>query len=423
MNIIWFDAKKRFNISDASFEDIVEHSMTDLTQDDKDFILTSFGAGMYNYVVEYVYNKAKKILQDAVFSIGDDVVLNMTHWVDRTFITRFFDVYILRLACNFGLISKEEKLEFFKIIEVLQNRKDSEQNTTQIDKEKAKFFIISLFNSVLFKDFTPFQESIKQTIEILYSEEIIEGQEDFEEIINSDDQHKNLLSRIIFAMLRIENVDSKRYKTLCKNAKVLLPKIWKYVSLNDKKFMAFYLKELDNDDLLKKLFDSLDDVKLQDFSTDMAIATKLLKNCQDALENHYSIANHKAEVTPLLNLAEVPSYPNLFLRSVVTPCLVLYLGNNFGALGESKEIAGKILSTLPSEKWTHYFKSFFVKDDFVLSTLLITSGINKEWCGLVKNCGVDVEDLPDENVKSLVEASIAGDFNKVKEYAKIIYLS
>ena len=39
MKIIWNDARKKCNITDSSFEEIVENSNTSLTQDDKDFIL------------------------------------------------------------------------------------------------------------------------------------------------------------------------------------------------------------------------------------------------------------------------------------------------------------------------------------------------------------------------------------------------
>ena len=72
------------------------------------FILTSFNAGMYNYVVEYVFNKTIKVLQDVIFSIGEDLVINITHWIDKSFISKFFDIFILRLATDFDLITKQE---------------------------------------------------------------------------------------------------------------------------------------------------------------------------------------------------------------------------------------------------------------------------------------------------------------------------
>ena len=92
MRVIWSDVHKKCNITDSNFEDVVENSETNLTQDDKDFIITSYNAGMYNYVVEYVFNKAIKILQDVVFSIGDELVISITHWLNKSFISKFFDV-------------------------------------------------------------------------------------------------------------------------------------------------------------------------------------------------------------------------------------------------------------------------------------------------------------------------------------------
>ena len=59
INITWDNDKKKTNMSDSAFLDLLSDPTinSDLTDDDKDFIVTSFGAKMYNYVVEYVYNK------------------------------------------------------------------------------------------------------------------------------------------------------------------------------------------------------------------------------------------------------------------------------------------------------------------------------------------------------------------------------
>ena len=57
MNITWDNDKNKTNITDASFKDLISDPTTPLNDEDRDFILTSFNAKMYNYVVEYVYNK------------------------------------------------------------------------------------------------------------------------------------------------------------------------------------------------------------------------------------------------------------------------------------------------------------------------------------------------------------------------------
>ena len=192
MKIIWNDARKKCNITDSSFEDIVENSNTSLTQDDKDFILTSFNAGMYNYVVEYVFNKTIKVLQDVIFSIGEDLVINITHWIDKTFISKFFDIFILRLATDFDLITKQEKIKIMQTIELLQRRKDN-MVSQEIDKEKAKYLVLNCFDAVLVKDYTPFITSIKDTIEALQTVEIEPYSDIYNDIIESTNKHKNLL--------------------------------------------------------------------------------------------------------------------------------------------------------------------------------------------------------------------------------------
>lgn len=424
MKIIWNDARKKCNVTDSSFEDIIENSNTSLTQDDKDFILTSFNAGMYNYVVEYVFNKTIKVLQDVIFSIGEDLVINITHWIDKSFISKFFDIFILRLATDFDLITKQEKIKIMQTIELLQRRKDS-MTSQEIDKEKAKYLIVNCFDAILLKDFEPFTTSIKDTIEALYTVDILPYSDIYNDIIESTNKHKNLLIRIMFSLLRnTSDKDSKRYKMLCQNVKNVFPFLWDNASLNDKKFISFYLKTSPADAPINKVFNEISSqIKLQDFNTDIATVTKILKSCQDILSCHYSVNNHKGEIAPLIQLSEVESFPNLFLRSVITPCVVTYLGNNNGYFNESRLTSEQILFDIPEEKWTFYFKNYFAKDDFVLINLITVESCLKDWCMLVKKCGVDEEDILNENVVELIRASRKQDFEKVVEYANKIYYS
>ena len=78
-------------------------------------------------------------------------------------IAKFFDVFILRLATDFDLISKQEKLKILQTIELLQKRRDKDSNNEEIDKERAKYLILNCFDAVLVKDYNPFITSIKDT--------------------------------------------------------------------------------------------------------------------------------------------------------------------------------------------------------------------------------------------------------------------
>jgi len=425
MKIIWNDAHKKCNVNDSTFEEIVENSDTDLTQDDKDFIVTSFNAGMYNYVVEYVFNKTTKILQDAVFAVGEDIVINITHWIDKTFISKFFDVFILRLATDFDLISKQEKLKILQTIELLQKRRDKDSNNEEIDKERAKYLILNCFDAVLVKDYNPFITSIKDTIEALQTVEIEPYSDIYNDIIESTNKHKNLLIRIMFSMLKANNLEGKKLKVLVQNVKNLFPFLWDNASLNDKKFISFYLKSSPADSPVNKVFNEISSqIKLQDFNTDISLVSTILKSCQDILSCHYSVNNHKGEIAPLIQLAEVGHFPNLFLRSVITPCLITYLGNNNGYFNESRSTAEKILlENIPSEKWTYYFKNYFIKDDFVLINLITVDRCLKDWCNIIKKCGVDEDEVANENIAELIKASRRQDFEKIVEYANKIYYS
>lgn len=427
MNIIWDDVRKKCNISDPSFIDMINNyaiSSNELSGEDKEFILTSYNAKMYNYVVEYVYNKAVKILQDTIFSMGEEVVVNVTHWIDRTVVSNFFDVFVLRLAHDLGLISKDDKILFLNIIEFLQHKKESfVVEVEDFIKEKAKYFICSLFEAVLSKDYSVFVQNINDSIQTLLSVNILPDSEEYHNLINKFDLRKNVLIRLLISLVKSESiVDKKELKILVQNIKNLFSTLWEKASLNEKKFFCYYLKSSSPDSELVKIFSELsDEIKLQEFSTDLTTITKILKNCQDILSYHYSVSSHKEETAPLIKLNEIEVYPKFFLRSVITPSVITYLGNNNGYIRESREIAGQILDKISTEKWKFYFKNFFESDDFVLINLFDVKDCLKDWCSLIKKSGVNEDDFQEKEIREIISASRQFDIEKVKILASNLY--
>lgn len=422
MRIIWNDAKRKCNISDESFEEIVKNSFCALSSDDRDFILTSYNNGMYNYVVEYVYGKATKLLMEAVFSVGEEMVVSLTHYLDKTFVSKFFDIFVLRLSNEFGLISKKEKLSIIKIIEVLQRRQDNANDKHEIDKEMAKYIITTLYDAILLKDFTPFTTSILETITALTSEEIKPYEDTYTEIMSSSVEQKNLLVRIMFSLLSSNSLDPKAQKILSQNVKNVFPFIWDCVSLNDKKFFTYILRTNTDNKLLVKAFEDMTgQIRLTDLPSDLSEVSKLFKDCQDVLSFHYGISSHKEEVAPLMRIQDNPIRSNIMLRSIITPALVCYLGGNYGYLSESRSISEKILGSISSDKWLYYFKNFFEKDDFTLINLFQVDNCIKDFCNIIKKSGIVPDDIPSENVKDLIIASKKQDVDLVKLLASKIY--
>ena len=422
MRIMWNDAKKKCNISDKSFEDIVENSPSALSQEDKEFVTTSFASGMNNYVVEYVFDKAIKCLRDAVFSCGEEMVVGITHWIDKIYISNFFDIFVLRLACDFGLITREEKLKIIEVLQVIQCQKSDNGTSEELDKERAKYLIVSLFDAVLLKDFSPFTESILNLLNTLRTVEIEPYSEDYADIVEASERKKKLIIKILFYLLKTDDLqDAKATKILFKNAENILPFIWDSASLNDKKFYSYYLKILPESSLITKLFDNLQGkIKLQDFATDINVVTSILKNCQLFLSLHYDY-NCKNESAPLGELSNITFFPNFFLRSVITPSLVGFLGSLNGVNASSRAYAQIIFENLTSEKWTYYFKNFFEKDDFVLSTLILVDSSLQDFCTLVKKMKVDIDDISNPLIKELLTYAKEQDTENLRTVARKLY--
>lgn len=424
MKAIWDEKTKKTNITDSDFEQIViEESGNYLTEDDKDFILASFNSGMYNYVVEYIYNKMTKSLQDAIFSMGNEVIIDIAHWVDRGFISKFFDIFVLRLACDFDLITKQEKIKIVEVIELLQKRKDNISNK-EIDKEKAKYLLVTCFNAVIFKDYSPFVEQVKKIIDSFYTVDILPYSDIYNQMIVFANRHKNMIIRIMFSMLKNTREEGKRLRVLCQNVKNLFPYLWDISRTNDKKFVIYLVKNTATDSTINKIFEEVSkNVEFPTPNSDITLINKVLKNCQDVISNHYSVNNHRGEIAPLLRLQEMSNYPTPFTRSVITPCLITYLGNSNGYYNEAREVSVTILDRIEKDRWRNYFKHYFAKDDFVLMNLILATNSIKDWCALMKKISFDETEIPDEDVREFIIASRKQDTEKVTELANKIYFA
>ncbi len=425
MSTLWKSGVKSEDSDISSVESMLEKCHY-LSQDDKDFVLASFNAGKFGYVLEYIFNKAMKVLEESVFTIGEEVVIGICHWVDKSVLIKFFDIYVLRLASQLELLSKAERMELVYINEILQHRRDEKgENTVELLKKDVEKYLKVCFNSVLHKDFTNFGESFNELINLVKNEEIIPFSDKYSEIINAPKHEINLFLRLMFVLLyNSKKEEISKDSALITNVKTLFPLLWENIGINDKKFFAYYLKVAGEDSLVYKVVDEISSqIKLQDFAMELPAATKLLKICQEIISSHYSINNHAAEVSALLSLQESHQVSKLFLRSYITPSLITYLGNNFGYLNESHLISKQILENISEEKWLYYFKNFFEKDDFVLITLIITERCLKDWCSLIKEIDIEEDEISNELIRDLLKASRKNDYEKIVENSRKIFFN
>lgn len=422
MSTLWSSGTRQEDV-DSNIENMIEKCKY-LEQEDKDFILASFNAGKYGYVLEYIFNKAMKVLEEVVFTIGEEVVVGICHWVDKNILIKFFDIFVLRLASQLELMTKEERVSLVYINEVLQNRKDNAGNTTvELAKTDVEKYIRACFDIVLLKDYSDFTESFNNLMKTLKEVEIQPFSEEYVNIINAPKHEINFLLRLMFVLLKsVKKEEEKKYTSLIVNVKNLFPLLWENIGLNDKKFFAYYIKVAQEDSVLTNVMEEISSqIKMQDFSMDVSVATKLLKTSQEIISAHFSISNHKGEASSLLSLQEHTQVPKLFLRNYITPCIITYLGNSFGYINESHMTAQQILEGVSDDKWQYYFNNFFEKDDFVLITLLIAERSLKDWCTLIKGLDIEEDEVENENVRVLLKATRKNDYEGIVDCAKRIF--
>ena len=423
MSTLWSSGTRKEDV-DSNIENMIE-KCSYLEQEDKEFILASFNAGKYGYVLEYIFNKSMKVLEDVVFTIGEEVVVGICHWVDKNILIKFFDIFVLRLASQLELMTKEDRVSLVYINDVLQNRKDKagSDEVAELSKADVVKYIRACFDIVLLKDFSEFTTSFNDLMKTLKEVEIQPFSEEYVKIINAPKHEINFLLRLMFVLLKsVKKEEEKDCTSLIVNVKNLFPLLWENIGLNDKKFFAYYIKVAPEDSILTSVMEEISSqIKMQDFSMDVSVATKLLKTSQEIISAHFSINNHKGEASSLLSLQEYTQVPKLFLRNYITPCIITYLGNSFGYINESHMTALQILENISDDKWQYYFNNFFEKDDFVLITLLIAERSLKDWCTLIKGLDIDEDEVENENVKVLLKATRKSDYEGIVDCAKRIF--
>lgn len=405
--------------NEESFEELVQACPNNLTDEEKDYVISSYNAGFYRYCLEYVYKKSMSVLRKVLYSAGETIANKMAYVMDQGSILGISDIFTLSLSNKFNIIDKEDRMNIVKLAELLQaqNRK---LNVGQITKEQVESYGRLCFNCVFYKDYLHFSESYKFLVDMLVSQKLMPLSKEYITILEATNNEKVIVTRLLFVLL----FEVKRKDAIfINNFKLLIPVLWENLPLSDKIFLSLYIKQNNNTELAEEVLNDVSNhIKIPDFNTDVKLIKHIFINGQDAIASHFSLNNTRSEVSALLNIKDNLHIPAMFTRNYICPTILAYIGNPYGYLEEARNVAKEILSDISNDKWVYFFKNYFL-DAHILIKLFYSQKTASAFCELVKEYIEDIEeDIPNEDVKNILTLAKAGDVDGVRKLCKSIYL-
>ena len=411
---VWETGVQTDTCKDDSIEKILDKCNVNLTTKDKDYISTLYNANMNRYLLEYIYKLTINTLKKPLVDLGDRLIKGLCYVIDKGSLSGIPDIYIIALATKLELINKDEQLGLVELIELLQIQ-NYYNSATPVTREQTDYFIKFCFDAVLFKDFLPFDESFDGLVKELNSQCLVPLSEEYISIINATGHEKTVVARLLCALLFNFQGDSENFPII-NNYKLLMPALWESIGASDKVFFAYYFKTLPENSIQRQVFkeiSSTNTVKLPEFNTELNLVKHLIENGQDVISCHYSINNRRNETSALLNIKEHIYMPAIFSRSILTPAIIAYMGNEFGYIKDSRLISDYILQNISNEKWIYYLKNYFINDNNILIKLVLSKKCIEEWCNIVKNYIEPSIDIDVEDIKLLLE------YSRQKKYQEV----
>ena len=402
----------------GSVEEIVLNCPYNLTEDEKEYVLSSYSAGYYRYCLEFVYKKSIAVLKKALYSAGETIASKLAYTMDEASLLGIADIFALGLATKFNIIDKEDRLDMIKLAELLQ-AKNRRLSDSQITKEQASSYVSSCFNYIFYKDYSNFEKSFVDLIDLLTQSKLIPLSPEYITMVGAPSTEKIILVRLLFVLLfEIK----KREEIFINNFKLLIPVLWDSINMSDKIYLSLYLKQNNNTELAEQVIEEVNKhIKIPDFNTNINLIVNIFSNGQDALASHFSLNNTRSEISALLNIKEDLHIPAMFTRYYMCPTILAYLGNPYGELAEARNVAKDILNDISNDKWVYFFKNYFL-DNNILVKLFYSQKTASAWCELVQEYIEDIEEeITNEDIKNVIILSKQGDVENVRKICKALY--
>lgn len=391
------DITEKFDI-----EGFQKLSFINLTDRDRDQIVSMFKAGFFRSTASYIHKLALKVLKNSMSGL-ETYNFNKVLTIQAKNVLYDEAIIIVKSAQLLGILNKTEVGFFCKTMFLLQAI-NAEGEEREIKDKDVLELLCNYSKAVFCKKLDGLKDSYVSFVDKLHKTEILTFSEDYINIIESCGKEQVVIAE---EMVFSENLETN--EVLQKNVKNFLPILWEKIGLRHKTIISIILKETKNKELISGI------IKPIEILTDEKMFLKGIELSVDALKSHFEENYSTNELLFLKEILRSVQLTNQLTAFTLSSFLMAYIR---GSNKSIKAISMKMLVDVSDERWAFYFKNYFEADENLMLSILSSKNGAKNWCEFVNIFGK-------ENMlnKKLHTPTIMKDYKAIQEVFTNMYLN
>jgi len=408
-------------------DQIVVLARPQLTKRDMDSIVSAFNNESFEMVSAFVWSKASAVLKKQISTLGMEFVGEMLGRQDLDEdsdpATSIGDHEAIALAEDLGVISSTQALRLKHSLELVTHfvkLDQQEAETEMMQREEAlsllKTCIVSILSQPSFEGAVRFADFRKALTERALRPD--DG--DVLAIVGGPYFFKRTTLGVLLSLVKTRKGAPQEHAV--GNLLVLLPRLWPGLREPEKWQVGQAYAEVNSEGnriASTGLKTALLRVHGFDFVPESLRSNTFSEAAARVLAAHFGFNNFFTEEEPMRVLASLgTAIPRPAFAKCMEATLAVWLGNPWGNSWAAERPARKVLDTLRREQWEYYLNSCLRRDRTVLDKLVSEDKPIARWMALATASRLDESTVVDATVRRLIESSIEGRADQVKQRAQ-----
>jgi hypothetical protein len=426
--ILWQPENNNSSLKEAKTPTEISKYAAQLSIKDKNQIVSAFDSKHYEMAVNYLWVKTITALKKELSTVGVGFLGEMLgrpdvdedEDVDNILTTKD----AIRLAEELGIITSTDGMRLrhtYELILHFSQMEVDESDSEEIDEFEAISSLKTCVQAVLgrpkievAKKFVEFRNNLENTTLSVDDPHI--------EMLKSSPYFFNKLAVSVLMNAAKKNTGANLEHSLA-NINVVIPAIWTNLRDPEKWQVGYTYAEAYADGkttVVGGLKSALLKVKGFDFVPENLRSNTFVKAAQAILDAHDSFNNFYNEPAPVKHLSKLgTTIPTPALPACMTALICVVLGNFYGVSWNAANEASEVLKKVTPDRWAYYLNNAFPSDTRIL-TKILEDKPRTNWIQLVEDYKLHELDIKDNNISSLILASIKKESKRVEKSAELL---
>ncbi len=415
--VLWEPESGKLIPKSANTPAAVSNYAVQLSNRDKQQIVSAFESGHYEMAISYLWSKTSTALKKELSVVGVQLLGEILGRIDVHEDDDVEDILTtadaIRVAEELGIVSSTDAMRLRHTNELVihfSNLESSECDIEEIDEAEAMASLKTCIKGVLGR---PKVEVAKKFVEFRGA---LEG-----ESLRPEDPRVEMLQNSPYFFLKLTisvlmNAAKRSHgatlEHVLANINLLVPLMWKRIRDPEKWQIGKTYADAYADGktvVVSGLKSALLKVRGFDFVPENLRSDTFVKAADQILIAHEGRNNFYNEASPVKNLLKLGStIPTPALPACISALLCVVLGNSYGTAWSATPDAYRILDSITPERWTYYLDRVLPGDIRILNKLLDEKP-RSNWYSVSKTYEFENIDLKNIDASTLVEAAMKED--------------